>query len=81
MEKSDIDEGADLEAYLFHRHSRRDTSRGIARDLTIRTDDGASLAATVFESPHASSRVPPAADPHASSRVPRARTAGRRRGG
>lgn len=44
------DENADLEAYLYHRHERAAEQPGrAARDLTIRTDDGTALAATVFD--------------------------------
>lgn len=46
------DENADLEAYLYHRHERTTEAPGRpGRHLTIRTDDGVSLAATVFDPP------------------------------
>lgn len=44
------DESADLEAYLYNRHERVLERPGrLGRDLTIRTDDGVALAATVFD--------------------------------
>lgn len=44
------DESAELEAYLYNRHERVLERPGrVGRDLTIRTDDGVALAATVFD--------------------------------